>query len=231
MSTHSTAQSDLPERSPHSATTGTPQRKAGGVVSSSAPAEPAAKTSLAWCALVLALLITGASLWLSLGMSLVGGMNLIACTLCLYQRTFIMGVAAILLVGLFSGAGRKVSLGLLALPLALAGLAVAGYQFHLEQSGVLECPEGLFGQGSAPKQSLAAFTMMAFLLLADALRSPTPMGGKVMGIFAALVVAGGCTYGLLESGPKMPAPPSKAYDPTKEPLNTCRRPYKAPEKH
>jgi hypothetical protein len=228
MSTHPTAQSDLPERSPRSVNAGPLQRNAGGGVSSFAPAEPAANTSLAWCALVLAVLITGASLWLSLGMSLIGGVNLIACTLCLYQRTFIMGVASILLVGLFSGAGRKVSLGLLALPLALAGLAVAGYQFHLEQSGILECPQGLFGQGSAPKQSLAAFTMMTFLLLAEALKSPTSKWGKVLGIFAALVVAGGCTYGLLESGPKLPAPPSKPYD---QPLNTCRRPYKAPEKH
>lgn len=225
MSTHPTAPSELPERSPRSVTAGIPQHRTEGAGHAFTPLAPAGNTSLAWCALVLALLITGASLWLSLGM------HLVACTLCLYQRSFIMGVAGILLVGLVSGAGRKVSLGLLALPLALAGMAVAFFHFHLEQSGTLECPQGLLGQGSAPKQSLAAFTMLSFLLLADTFKSPTPAWGKVFGIFAALIVAAGCTYGLIESGPPMKAPPSKPYDPSKEPLNTCRPPYKAPQKH
>jgi Disulfide bond formation protein DsbB len=224
MNTHPTAPSDLPERSPRSVTTAAPQRL-GGAGPALTPFEPAPTTSLAWCALVLALLITGASLWLSLGM------HLVACPLCLYQRTFIMGVAAVLLTGLLSGAGQKVSLGLLALPLALAGLVVASFHFYLELSGTLECPQGLFQQGSAPKQSVMVCTMLVFLLLADAVRYPAPVVGKLLGIVAALVVAGGCAYGLIVSGPKLPDQrPTKPYDPTKEPLLTCRRPFKAPEK-
>src|SRR5262245_39174749 len=65
------------------------------------------------------------------------GMQLKACPLCLYQRTFVMGVVGVLFVGILSG-GRKLSL--LALPMAVAGLALAGFHTYLEATEVLECP-------------------------------------------------------------------------------------------
>jgi hypothetical protein len=141
-----------------------------------------------------------------------------------------MGVAAVLLVGLASGAWRTVSVSLLTLPLALAGLGVAGFHVYLERTGVLECPPGLLGQGTGPQQSLGAFTMVTFLLLADALRFPMRLTGKGLGFLAALVAAGGCVYGLIVSGPALKPPPRRPYDPTKEPLKVCRPAYHQPHK-
>src|SRR5436190_1735483 len=107
-----------------------------------------APSLLIWAALLVALAGLAGSLFLSLGM------NLKACPLCFYQRTFAMSVVAVLGMGLFTG-GRSGRLGLLTLPLAVAGLGVAVFHVYLETAGKLECPQGLLGWGSAPRQSLA----------------------------------------------------------------------------
>ncbi len=62
-----------------------------------------------------------------------------------------MSVVAILATGLVLGAGGGVRLGLLALPVATAGLGVAMFHAFLEEKGTLECPAGIFGLGTAPQ--------------------------------------------------------------------------------
>src|SRR4051795_13328130 len=86
-------------------------------------------------ALVLAVAGLAGSLLLSLGMGLK------ACPLCFYQRTFMMSIVAVLGMGLLASVSR---LGLLCLPLAVAGLGVALFHVSLETTGKLECPKGIF---------------------------------------------------------------------------------------
>src|SRR5262245_58264254 len=100
----------------------------------SAPASP-----FVWLSLLVALVASAGSVYLSVGMKLK------ACPLCFYQRAFVMGVAAVLIVGLLTDRRFHGMLNLLVLPLALAGLGVAGFHVYLEQTGRLECPKGLFG--------------------------------------------------------------------------------------
>src|ERR687887_446681 len=80
-------------------------------------AEPGAAVSVwTWAAFVVAAVGLAGSLFLSLGM------NLKACPLCFYQRTFMMSLVAVLGMGLLVAAARPGRLALLALPLATAGL-------------------------------------------------------------------------------------------------------------
>jgi disulfide bond formation protein DsbB len=64
---------------------------------SRAPTPGTVPASLVWPSLAVAVLALGGSIWLSVGM------NLKACPLCLYQRTFVMGVVAVLGVGVLAG--------------------------------------------------------------------------------------------------------------------------------
>jgi hypothetical protein len=167
-------------------------------------------------ALVAALLGLAGSLYLSLGMGLK------ACPLCFYQRTFMMSLVAVLGIGLISGMGRTGRLGLLALPLAIAGLGVASFHVYLETAGKLECPQGLLGWGTAPQQSLVMFGALTALLLTDVMASrhagwvrwPLTVGGMVLG---GLLAVGSCV-----SNPPMPAPPAKPYAAAPD---ICRPPY------
>src|SRR5207302_2114468 len=110
--------------------------------------------SLVWPSLLVALLALAGSLWLSIGMKLK------ACPLCLYQRTFVMGIVAVLGIGVLTGQRHRAVLNLLALPLAVAGLGVAVFHEYLELTGKLECPVGVMGIGTAPQQSLAALIVL-----------------------------------------------------------------------
>jgi hypothetical protein len=127
-------------------------------------------------------------------------------------------------MGLLAGATRPGRLGLLALPLAVAGLGVALFHVRLELNGKLECPGGLLGLGTAPKQSLAVFVVLTALLAVDALRGVSGLAG--WGALAGAVVLGGllaaasCT-----SNPPAPPAPTKPYDAVKQPLEMCRPPY------
>src|SRR5262245_57474276 len=97
-----------------------------------------------WAALMVALaglVVAVAGLAGSLLLSL--GLNLKACPLCFYQRTFVMSLVAMLGLGLAARAARPARLLLLALPLAVAGLGVALFHVRLEWAGKLECPDGL----------------------------------------------------------------------------------------
>ena len=170
-----------------------------------------------WAALAVALAGLAGSLFLSLGM------NLKACPLCFYQRAFVMSVVAVLGMGLFTGAARPGRLALLAVPLAVAGLGVALFHVSLELRGKLECPQGVFGIGSAPQQSLAVFLALTALLAVDALRV---VSKETAGLWAALsgaVVLGGLlSVGSVVANPPMPATPGQPYE---EAPQVCRPPF------
>ena len=171
-------------------------------------------SALTWLGLLVGGVGIAGSVYLSLGM------DLIPCPLCYYQRSFVMGAIAVLALGLLSGARRVVCVAGLALPLALAGAAVAGMHVYLEATGKLECPMGIRDIGSAPQQSLAALGSLALLLLLATITSSQPSGG-VLGVFAGLILGAVIAYGCIESAPK-PTTPTKPW-PTE--IKTCRPPY------
>lgn len=119
-------------------------------------------TTMAGLALLLALVGLAGSLYLSIGM------NLKACPLCYYQRTFMMGVVVVLGLGLLADRERAGLLCLLALPLAVGGLGVAAYHEYQVAAGTMICPDGLFGLGPAPLQSLLAFVVLTVPVLVGA---------------------------------------------------------------
>jgi disulfide bond formation protein DsbB len=174
-----------------------------------------------WLALLVALAGLAGTLWLSMGMGLK------ACPLCLYQRTFVMGVVGVLGVGLLTGVGRAAPLSLLALPLAVGGLGVAGFHEYLVQVGRLECPLGVQGVGTAPQQSLAAFALLTVVLIIDALVSRAATGSVGLALVGGLVLGALFTVAEIKSAP----PPAKATRPYELPVDQdgCRPPYRAPE--
>lgn len=180
------------------------------------PQPASARSSiLLWTALVAALVALCGSLFLSLGM------NLKACPLCFYQRTFAMSLVGVLGLGLFAGAStgwRHGMLGLLALPLAVGGLGVAVFHVSLELSGKLECPAGVLGVATAPQQSLAMFLLIFGLLVVDVLRGARGWALPAM-VIGCLFALASCT-----SNPPMPDAPSRPYD---KPPDVCRPPYRA----
>jgi disulfide bond formation protein DsbB len=183
-----------------------------------APASPPPAAGVwPWAALLVALVGLGGSLFLSLGL------HLKACPLCFYQRSFVMGLVAVLGMGLLAGAARPGRLALLALPLAVAGLGVALFHVSLELRGKLECPAGVFGLGTAPRQSLAVFVALTALLAAGALRRPRAAGAAA----AAVVLGGVLAVGSLVANPPPPAAPTKPYD---TPPEICRPPFHPPQR-
>src|SRR5712692_5677148 len=92
-----------------------------------APGE--APVGLILAALLVALMALAGSLWLSIGMKLK------ACPLCFYQRTFVMGVVAVLGIGVLTGQRHRAVLNLLALPLGVGALGVAAFHVSLELTG------------------------------------------------------------------------------------------------
>ncbi|MBM4072524.1 MAG: disulfide bond formation protein B [Planctomycetes bacterium] len=163
--------------------------------------------------LVVAALAMIGSLWLSVGMGLK------ACPLCLYQRTFVMGVVAVLGIGVLTGPGHRKVLNLLALPFAVAGFGVAAFHVFLEVTGKLECPGGVMAIGTAPQQSLAVQTVVLILVSVGVARSshaclPSSVVAGLMG----LLLAGSAVI----SAPPMPPVPTRAYE---QPLDMCRPPF------
>lgn len=180
---------------------------------------PSAVTSTVWgwLALLVACVLLLGSLWLSVGLKLK------ACPLCLYQRTLVMGVVAVLGVGLLTGKTHTRIVSLLALPLAVAGLGVAAFHEYLEATGTLECPDGIMGLGTAPQQSLAGLVVLLILV-------GLGVGAGVRGGgYRWSAVAGAGVLGVLFAGaavlsaPPMPEAPTKPYA---TPLEVCRPPYR-----
>jgi hypothetical protein len=161
-------------------------------------------------ALLLAFAGVAGSLYLSIGMGLK------ACPLCFYQRSFVMAVAAVLLIGSFLHL-RQDALCVLVLPLAVSGLGVAVFHVYIEFAGKLECPRGIFALGTAPQQSFALLALLFAAVLGGALtlrKSSLIAGGILLG--AALAAAS------IWSSPPMPSAPSQPYA---EPLTICRPPF------
>src|SRR5438552_1180280 len=96
---------------------------------------PAPKSVLFWnvAALVVALAAVAGSVWLSLGK------DLWACPLCYYQRAFVMSVAALLFMAQLTDVRGSAFTSVMAIPLAAAGLSIAGWHVYLEWNGKLVC--------------------------------------------------------------------------------------------
>ena len=183
------------------------------------PASPSthdAPTSAVCLPLLVALVALAGSLWLSVGMGLK------ACPLCFYQRTFVMGVVAVLGIGVLTGERHRAVLNLLALPSAVAGFGVAAFHVFLERTGKLECPSGVMGVGTAPQQSLVVLVVLLALVVVGVVWSrnacesywPPLTGAVVLGLLLA--------WGAVVSAPPMPPTPPKAYE---TPLDMCRPPF------
>ena len=179
----------------------------------------AQQSGVGWTLAALGVSLTGAagSLWLSLGM------DLKACPLCYYQRTFMLAVVGVLVVGLLAEPRRTGLLNALALPAATGGLGVAVFHVYLELSGKLECPAGVFGIGTAPQQSLDIFVVLLVVFAVPVLRQ------RRIGSFAlsaiGLVLGLAFALGTIRSAPPLPSPPLKPYG---QPLEKCRPPYDPP---
>ena len=174
------------------------------------------KSSLVWttAATLIALIGAAGSLWLSISMKLK------ACPLCLYERTFMMSAAALLIVGLTTHLRRSSLLPLLALPAAFAGLIVVGFHVNLERTGKLECPLGILGLGTAPQQSLAVFVVLVAVLLIAQFRSDARR--QLLPLSAAILLGLACAWGAIKSAPPPPVP-TEAYT---VPLDGCRLPFR-----
>jgi len=201
----------------------------------------APNTTIAWTflALIAALVASLGSLALSLpseldlptvtisGQQVALGKHLKACPFCLYQRTFALAAFGVLLMGLLTGARRTGSVGVIALPLAIAGLAIAGFHVLLEHNGTLECPKGLADIGTATQQSAAALGVLTLILLFDVIRNSAGGNFGFGSILMALILGGAFAYGCIVSAPPLPKAPTSPYDPETQPLDMCRPPYKA----
>jgi disulfide bond formation protein DsbB len=153
------------------------------------------------------------------------GMGLKACPLCFYQRTFVMGVVAVLGIGVLTGQRHRGVLNLLALPLTVAGVGVAVFHEYLELTGKLECPAGVLGIGTSPQQSLAALTVLLVLVVVGVVRSGNVGDFHLLAAGAAVVLGLLLAWAAVVSAPPMPPPPTKAYE---TPLDICRPPFLAP---
>lgn len=172
-----------------------------------------------WFALALAVALAGAagSLWLSIEM------DLEACALCLYQRSFVLAVIGILITSLVAGSRISGLAAVLSLPSAMGGLGVAAFHVMLELRGTLECPPGVLGLGTAPQQSLAMFVLLTVLLLVASLRGAR--GGELRGLGWATALILGCAFaaGSIASAPPLPEAPDKPYA---DELKKCRPPFR-----
>jgi disulfide bond formation protein DsbB len=147
--------------------------------------------------------------------------DLKACALCFYQRAFAFGTLGVLFIGLLTRARRTGVVGVMALPLAVAGVGVAGFHVYLEYTGVLECPKGLQEIGTAPQQSLAALGILTLLLLADSIRNTAGESYGVPTVLLALILGGGMAFACVTPPmvPPMPTPSKEAYE---NPPDGCR---------
>jgi disulfide bond formation protein DsbB len=150
-------------------------------------------------------------------------MELKACPLCFYQRAFVMSVFAILGMGLVVGARYTERLSLLVLPPAVAGLGVALFHVYLETAAKLECPRGVFGWATAPKQSLAVFGVLVALLVLDVVRSISAGADHWLGLAGAVLVGALLAVASCISNPPLPLPPKEPYT---RPPDLCRPPYR-----
>lgn len=184
------------------------------------PAPAVVSTFWTWVALLLALIGVAGSLYMSIGFLNLGfGLNLVPCPLCFYQRTLLMAVAGVLLVGLFGGPARSGFLSLVTMPLTLAALGIAGLQIYWEIDEIIECPDGVITQTykefqgaddlykqmhglvTPPKESAALLFLLFVAQFIDVARSAS-RGGFGLGGFLGAIIVGGllCAGALLTYG-------------------------------
>jgi len=170
--------------------------------------------------LLVATAASAGSLWASLGM------DLVPCPLCFYQRAFALGAFGVLAIGLLAGVRPSATLSLVALPLAVAGLGVAGWHVSLELSGKMECPIGLFGLGTVPQQSLAAFVLLTLVLGGDMARSCCKTGGPRYREVAGLAVLFGALFalGCIKATKPLPVPDELTAQSLPKEIKICRKP-------
>jgi disulfide bond formation protein DsbB len=175
--------------------------------------------AFALLALVLSAGAVAGSLYLSLEM------NLTACSLCFYQRAFACGLVGVLASGVLAFRDQSARLCLVALPLAVAGLGVAGFHAWLGwtawpragETWYLACPAGIEGYGTAPQQSFAAFALITVVLLIGGVGEVGASGRGGGALIVALVLGAGGAVAALIANPPMPDPkPLPA-----QPLTTC----------
>lgn len=172
---------------------------------------------------VLALLLSAGAVAGSLYLSL--EMNLKACTLCFYQRAFACGLVGVLATGVLAFRDQGAKLCMVALPLAIAGLGVAGFHVWLgwiewprqDEAWYLACPAGIEGIGTAPQQSLAAFALVSVVLLIGGVGEVGASGRGGAALIVALALGAGAAVGSILANPKM-ADPKPLPD---KPLDTC----------
>jgi disulfide bond formation protein DsbB len=165
-----------------------------------------------WLALLVAVATSIGSVLLSLALQLA------ACPLCYYQRSFAFATLTVLVVGLGTGMTQQISLGALALPAALTGLLIAGFHASLELRGKMECPRGLSQTLTAPQESVLAFVLLSILLGLATLSDGQPGGGWsaiALAALLALVLAVASVASVA-----MPAPPKP--ETYQSPPKTCR---------
>ena len=179
------------------------------------PPAPPPDFKMLWtrCALFIAVIGVLGSLHLSLGM------DLKACPLCYYQRSFIMAVVAILTFAMFLPGMPTGAATVLALAPAFAGTAIAVLHTYLATSGALECPAGISGTLYAPSESLIVFSLLMLCLLGDLFHQRRYVMQGIGAMLLGFIFYTTCTRAV----PKMD-PPTTPYDSTK-PLDTCRKPY------
>lgn len=169
-----------------------------------------------WLAFLVAIGVAAGSVWMTLGM------KLIACPLCLYQRAFAFGVLGVLTAGLFLGVPRRGLLSLLALPLALAAVAVSLFHVFLEAEGTLECPSGPLGFGSAPQEAAAGLGLLLLVLAVDVMiMAPKNVLLPLAGVAVLGVVLG---VGALGTAPALVLPKEPYPKPVEE--FGCRPPFR-----
>jgi disulfide bond formation protein DsbB len=170
-----------------------------------------------YAALCLAAIGLAGSLLLSLGLGLK------ACPLWFYQRTFVMGVVAVLGVGLVVDQARAGFLCLLSLPLAVGGLGVAAFHEYLVLADKLECPSGVVGLGTAPAQSLTIFVLLTAVTVFGAWAGRHDQPSYCLGTaFGTALLGFLLAWGSVASAPPLPAVPTKAYVMEKQLLDICR---------
>ncbi len=153
----------------------------------------------------LATLMLLGSLYMSIGMGLK------ACPLCLYERSFVMGVVGVLGLGVAMRIGPPGTLSLLCLPLAFGGLGLAGFHVYLDRSGVLDCPGGVIGIGRAPDQSLAGYVLLSGLLTIAALNGHFKTNKSYLHGLGAAALGLAFAVASVKSAPPLP-PPNPNYD-------------------
>jgi disulfide bond formation protein DsbB len=192
--------------------------------------------------LLIALVGVVGSLFLSAPKPL--GLDLKACPLCFYQRTLMLAVFGVLLMGLVAGPARSGLLSVMTLPLTVAGLAVAGWHVYLEVDEKLECPDGalihfykewrgeddfykkMVGQATAPRESLTVFALLFLVQFIDVVRSGKRGGpgfaGFIPAVLLGAVFAGGLWFSVKDLKPQPMKDPQGKLIP--DAMKTCHKP-------